>query len=332
MLGTAAHGRNADVARQPGLILPAERSVLDTIQPFQIEAAGVRGRLVRLGPSFYAAFHDHGYAPAVLGVLSETVVLAAALASGLKFDGVFTLQVQGDGPVGTLMSDITDAGVYRAVARVDDEKLAAVDTERQRTAPVPSLLGAGHVAFTVDQGPDTDRYQGITALEGATLADCLHGYFRQSEQIETAIIVHRAADGDTTAPIAAAALMLQKMPGDQPLADPDTDAWRRVVTLASSVRADEMLNDGLDPESLLYRLFHEDGVRVFEPRALVHGCRCSEDRIVQTLRSFPASEIMELADDDGQVRVTCEFCKATYAFDPQTVVESHTVTTTDTLQ
>jgi molecular chaperone Hsp33 len=325
------------VAREPGLILPAETGFLDTIQPFQIERAGVRGRLVRLGPSFDAALGGHGYAPAVMALLAETVALTAALAAGLKFEGVFTLQARGDGPLGTLMSDITDAGVYRAFAQADDDRLAAVDPAEADARPVPVLLGGGHIAFTVDQGPDTDRYQGITALEGATLADCLHGYFRQSEQIETAVIVHRAgrAGGGDAASAAAAVLLLQKMPEDDPLAaaaGADADAWRRSATLAASVRADELLDGALAPETLLYRLFHEDGVRVFEPRALVHGCRCGEDRVLRTLRSFPASEIMALADDDGRVRVTCEFCKTTYAFDPAAVLEANAATATDTLQ
>ena len=321
--------RSVTVPHKPGLILPTEQSPIDHVQPFQIDGAGVRGRLVRLGDSFNKAFAEHAYPRAVQSLLAETVVLTAALASGLKFEGIFTLQCQGDGPLGTLMSDITEKGVYRGFAKFDPDKLDELARDSAPEAPVPLLLGSGHVAFTVDQGPDTDRYQGITALTGSNLADCLHEYFRQSEQIETSVISMRG-NGQSGHAVAAA-LVLQKMPDSEGIVT-DLDAFHRVATLAASVKPDELLDTELMPETLLFRLFHEDGVRVFEPRSLTHGCRCSEDRVIQTLRSFPASEIMELADDDGRVSVTCEFCKTVYAFDPETVLEPMTAIGPDTLQ
>lgn len=284
---------------------------------------------MRLGPSFHEAFKNHDYPEAVQSLLAETVVLAAALASGLKYKGIFTLQCQGDGPISTLMSDITDGGVYRAFAKFDVERLEAIQAEAWRDSPVTHALGDGHIAFTVDQGPDTDRYQGITALTGDTLSDCLLEYFHQSEQIETSVVSMRG-DGQN-GHAAAAVLVLQKMP-DSDVHIADEDAFHRVVTLAASVKPEELLDTQLNPETLLFRLFHEDGIRVFDTRHLTHGCRCSEDRIAQTLRSFPASEIMELADDDGRVSVTCEFCKTTYAFDPEAVLEPLTSTGTETLQ
>lgn len=285
----------------------------DYVQPFQIEAPGLRGRLVRLGAAVDAVIAPHGYPPAVETLLAESMALAAVLASGLKYDGFFTLQMQGSGPVGLVMVDITSGGDMRGYARFDPDRLEAAAPIAD--APVPRLLGAGVMSFTVDQGPDTDRYQGVTPLEGASLSECAHAYFRQSEQVETAIRLCAAAgnsagDGGRRA----AAIMLQRLPGDDGL-DPDAEEdWRRAVILMSSATPAELLEPRLDANRILYRLFHEDGVRIFRRRALRHRCRCSRAKVEAILRSFPAAEMRELIEDDGQITVTCEFCKAVYAF------------------
>jgi len=294
----------------------------DLVQPFQIEAPGLRGRLVRLDAALHSALARHGYPAPVSGMLGETLALATVLASGLKYDGIFTLQTQSDGPLSMMVADVTSDGSLRGYARYDSDRLAgAADGPG---GPVPRLLGAGHLAFTVDQGPDTDRYQGITGLEGATLADCAHNYFRQSEQMHSAIVlaatpspVNGAAPDAAPGPARAAALMLQRMPPKGAPLDADEAAaedWVRAVTLMSSVRTTELLDETLTPAELLYRLFHEDGVRVFRTKRLRHRCRCSRDKVAATLRSFPRTEIDAMADD-GTVVVTCEFCKADYVFD-----------------
>ncbi len=288
----------------------------DFVQPFQIEAPGLRGRLVRLDATLDGAMAAHDYPAPVARLLAEAMAMAAVLASGLKFDGVFSLQIHGDGPVGLLMSDVTSAGGMRGYARVDADRLEATDVPPAGggASPVPRLLGAGHMAFTIDQGPETDRYQGITEIEGATLADCAHTYFRRSEQLETAITLCSSEAGSGRR---AAALMLQRLPPtgtDEETAAAEDD-WRRAVVLMSSVTSAELLADDLSAADVLYRLFHEDGVRVFTPRPLHHDCRCSRAKVERTLRSFPRAEIEGLADADGLVRVTCEFCKEEYAFD-----------------
>lgn len=288
----------------------------DFIQPFQIEAPGLRGRLVRLSGALDRMLAAHGYPPAVARLLAEAQALTAVLASGLKYDGIFTLQVHGDGPIGFLVCDLTSDGAMRAYARFD---AARVEGERNPDKPVPRLLGAGHMAFTVDQGPDTERYQGITPLEGATLSECAHTYFRQSEQLQTAILL-TAAIPDAAVPDAAgpgaraAALMIQRLPEGQSEPAEAEDDWRRAVILMSSVTPLELLDAGISAEDLLYRLFHEDGVRVFRRRFLEHRCRCSRQRVARTLKSFGREEIEDLAED-GVVRVVCEFCKAEYVFD-----------------
>jgi len=293
------------------------------IQPFQIEALGIRGRLVRLGDGLETAIGPHGYPGAVSGLLAETVTLAATLASALKFDGVFTLQTQGDGPVGVLVADVTSEGGFRAYARFDADRVAAAEAGPDG-ATVPRFLGGGYLAFTVDQGPDTDRYQGITELAGATLAECAHGYFRQSEQLETAINVARAdatADPGADGGVRAAALMIQRLPARAAAdRDGDEDDWRRAVILMSSAGAGELLDPALTPSALLYRLYHEDGVRVFRPKPLFPACRCSREKVVVTLGSFPRADIEALAED-GRITVTCEFCGTDYRFDEAALAE-----------
>jgi len=301
----------------------------DLVQPFRIEALGLRGQLVRLGPALEAILDPHGYPVRVAGMVAETLALAAVLANALRYDGIFTLQAQGDGPLGMLVADVTNKGDMRSYARFDAERIEAA----RAGGAVPGLLGAGHLSFTVDQGPDGERYQGICALEGASLADCAHHYFRQSGELETAIMLANTFAGGTNGAglpspkrssgfaqaggARAAALMIQRLAsadgadGDEEPADED---WRRAVILMSSATAGELLDPAVTPDQLLYRLFHEDGVRVFRTRPLRHACRCSRDKVAATLRAFPQAEIEAMAED-GTVTVTCEFCKADYRFD-----------------
>ena len=278
----------------------------DLIQPFQIEDAGVRGRLVRLGQTVQGALDRHAYPVSVRALLAETMALSVVLASAIKFKGIFTLQTQGDGPVGMMVADVTAEGAVRGYARVDGARLAAADPA---SAPVPRLLGAGHLAFTVDQGPDTERYQGIVALEGATMTECAQAYFRQSEQLETAILL--AADHDR-----AAGLMIQRLPpkGPDVITEPAEENWRRSVILLSAATQEELLDPSLAPSDLLYRLYHVDGVRLFRPRTVRHQCRCSRRKVMDTLKAFPKAEIMSMAEH-GRIDVRCEFCNVEYMFD-----------------
>lgn len=277
----------------------------DLVLPFQVDGLGARGRLVRLGPAMRAAVVNHGYPDPVAALVGQAMVLAVTLASSLKYDGIFTLQTQSDGPVSVLVADVTSDGVVRGYARFDADRL---DSDGWAMAPVPRLLGTGHMAFTVDQGPDTERYQGITALEGATLTDCANAYFRHSEQLATAVTLTSRPDG-------AAALMVQRLPAaGSDHVDRSDDDWRRAVILMSSATEDELLDGDLTAAALLFRLFHEDGVRVYDAKSVAHGCRCSRGKVERTLRSFPQQEIADMAED-GVVTVTCEFCGAGYPFD-----------------
>lgn len=287
----------------------------DLILPFQLAGGLVRGRLVRLGPAVRAILDGHDYPPRVGALLAETLALAGVLAGSLKYDGVFTLQAQGDGAVSLVVADITSDGAMRGYARFDDSKLATV---AENSAPVPGLLGKGYLAFTVDQGLTVDRYQGIVELTGDTLADCARNYFIQSEQLDSKVaLVSQAPSSDGG--WRAAALMIQRMPGNQPggpiLTTDDADeAWRTAAILMASVKDTEMLSTDLAGETLLYRLFHAEGLTTWEPKALRAGCRCSLHGVEHMLQSIPRAEIAALKNEAGQVTITCEFCRTTYAF------------------
>jgi len=290
----------------------------DFVQSFQVEALGVRGRLVRLDDTLDGLAGDARYPDDVAELLAATAALTAALASGLKYEGVFTLQTQGNGPVGLLLADMTSDGDMRGYAKFDAGALAVTDASM---GLVPRLLGAGHLAFTVDQGPDTDRYQGITELTGSTLADCAQTYFRDSEQLETAIILDSGRDNRGR--LRAAAFMVQKMPDAAEVSeiwDDPAEPWREATVLTATLKAAELMDDSLSPADILYRLFHERGVRVFEAQSLRHACRCSRERVAATLASFPKDEIQAM-QEDGVISVTCEFCGHDYVFDDKGLAE-----------
>ncbi len=295
----------------------------DLVQPFQIDNSGLRGRLVRLGPVLDEILTRHAYPEPVALMLGEAIALAAALAGALKYEGVFTLQTKGDGPIRLLVADVTSAGAVRGYAQYDEEKLAKALAAAPGGATgigdsVPRLLGAGHLAFTVDQGEHTDRYQGIVELQGATLAECAHHYFRQSEQVEAGlkVAVARLPESDGTAHWRGGSLMIQRLPpeGDAGKRDAAEDGWRRAVILMSSSTSRELVDPDLAPEALLFRLFHEDGVRAYRRHDLVARCRCSRERVETVLRMMPADELATM-QIDGHILVTCQFCSAVYDFD-----------------
>lgn len=283
----------------------------DQVQPFLIESSGIRGRLLRLEEVCDRILARHDYPEPVARLLAEMLALCGALASLIKYDGIFTLQASGDGPLRMMVVDVTSGGDLRGCAGFDKERLAGLIAAGGERPTVPQLFGRGHLAFTVDQGGYSERYQGIVALSGDTLADCLQHYFMQSEQLQSGIVL---AAGRRGAHWVSAALVLQRLPEEAVHHIEDEDEWRRAMVLQASCSEDELLDDTLAFHDLLYRLFHEEGVRVFEPRSLREACRCSRAKLENVLRSMPRSEI-ETLKKDGAVEVTCEFCATLYRFD-----------------
>lgn len=284
----------------------------DLVQPFRIDPFALRGRLVRLGPTIDRILSQHDYPEPVAAILGEAIALAVVLAGMLKYDGVFTLQTKSDGPVRLIVADVSTEGAVRGYAQYDRERLPA---KLKGSPSVPELIGSGYIAFTVDQGEHTERYQGIVDIAGATLAECAQHYFRQSEQIQAGIKLSVARSGENGA-WRAGGLMLQRVPpegGYRMIADDVEDGWRRAMVLMSSATAGELVDPELPPRRLLFRLFHEDGVRVFETHPVEARCRCSRERIHRILRSFPKPDIDDMRQDPVTT-VTCEFCNTRYEF------------------
>lgn len=289
----------------------------DSVLPFLLHQGAFRGRLVRLPETAAEILGRHDYPPAVARLVAEAAALAAVLAYSMKFDGLFTLQAQGNGPVHMLVADVTSDGEIRACARFDEDAVAALAAQPEgEDASVQRLLGVGHLAFTVDQGPDTNRYQGIVELQGSSLADCVHQYFRRSEQLETAI---KVAVGMVDGAWRASALMIQRMPatggtGSVTLTEEEADdAWRTAVVLLGSLTRDELLDPALPGEQVLFRLFHQEDLGVAEAKHVQFGCRCSRERVEMTLASFPAEELADMKRPDGTIGVHCQFCGTEYA-------------------
>jgi molecular chaperone Hsp33 len=315
---------------------PASTSADDTVQPFAVAALDSRGRVVRLGPAIDDILARHDYPAPVAKLLGEAIVLTALLGSSLKFRGKFILQTQTDGPVRMLVVDFTSPGRLRACARYDKERVAAAIAADAASAG--ALMGNGHLAMTIDQGPDMSRYQGLVAVNGGGLEAAAHEYFRRSEQIPTRIRLAVAEEfrmdgGKVRHRWRAGGILLQFLPkspermrqadldpGDAPKGTaphivPEDDAWVEGRSLISTVQDIELIDPALSSERLLYRLFHERGVRVFRSVALEAQCSCSRDGVAAMLRSFSAEDRDHMVEN-GVISVTCEFCSNTYVFDP----------------
>ena len=284
------------------------------VTPFHLPGHPVRGRLVRLGPLADALLRRHGNPLPVTGLAGQALALAAGLSSALKYRGSFSLQAKGDGPLSMLLADCTQEGALRFYARFDEERLSALLTETP--APAASdLLGSGYLAFTVDQGSDTDRYQGIVSIEGESLAEMALHYFRTSEQVEYDVHLACAQRLDGWR---ASALILERVAGEgsiDPALDHEaqTESWHTARTLAATITENELLDDALTADTLIWRLFGTEGVAVDRPRALAYGCRCSRAKLSGILESFPAEDLDEMAAN-GAIVMTCEFCKWDFSF------------------
>jgi molecular chaperone Hsp33 len=281
------------------------------ITPFHLPGHPVRGRLVRLGPLADALLTRHDNPPAVTALAGQALALAAGLSSALKYRGSFSLQAKGDGPVSMLLADCTQEGALRFYARTDAEKLAALPPDPSAAA----LLGQGYLAFTVDQGSDMDRYQGIVSIEGESLAHMALHYFRTSEQVEYDVFLACARHLDGWR---AAALILERVAGEGGI-DPELDqeaqneSWHTARTLAATITEGELLDDELPADTLVWRLFGTEGVAVDRPRALAYGCRCSRAKLSGILEGFPPDDLDEMAVN-GAIVMTCEFCKWDFSF------------------
>jgi len=284
------------------------------VQPFHLQAQPVRGRLVRLGPLADSLITRHDNPPVVAALLGQALALTAGLAAALKFRGSFSLQAKGEGALSMLLADCTDSGALRGYARADAKRLESL-LSADPAPDAATLLGKGYLAFTCDQGPEMDRYQGLVAIEGATLAAMTGEYFRNSEQLSSHVIL---AAGETEAGWRAAALIIEKVAGQGGIGagmdeEAQEEAWRTALALAATLTEAEMLDDGLPPDRLLHRLFHAEGLVLDRPRALAYGCRCSRARLSGVLEGFSGQDLDHMAVE-GVITMTCEFCNHDFRF------------------
>jgi molecular chaperone Hsp33 len=310
----------------------------DAVRPFAVEALDVRGRAVQMGPTLDEILNRHAYPPAVSRLLAEAVVLTVLLGSLLRNEGKLILQAQTNGPVDLLVIDYRAGGAVRGYARFDATEVSAI-ADRAGRADVGALLGTGTLAMTIDRGTANSRYQGVVPLDGATLEEVAHTYFRQSEQIPTRVRlavaeVQTREAGKIRRHWRAGGVIVQFLPdklermrqpdlpgGDAPggieveTEDEIDDAWREAMAHVDTVADDELIDPRVPVERLLYRLFHERGVRVFQPTPLRSECSCSRERVSDLLKTFTAEEIAASIEDNAII-VTCEFCGTSYRFAP----------------
>lgn len=306
----------------------------DVILPFAVEPLDLRGRLVRLGPAIDTILERHGYPAPVARLLCEAAALCVLLGSAMKQEGRFQLQTRTDGVVDLIVVDFDAPDRLRAFARHDAARLAHAESSGKATSA--DLLGRGHLGFTIDPGGAMNRYQGVVALAGEGLERAAHDYFDRSEQIPTVV---RLAVGEIVtgagAHWRAGGLIVQFLPesedrrrqadlhpGDAPVGaeahrvDED-EAWTEGRALAGTIEDHELIDPSLSGERLLYRLFHERGVRVFAAQPVREQCRCSTDSIRTMLKRFTPQERTDMIGDDGKIGVTCEFCSEKREFDPK---------------
>ncbi|PQA88437.1 Hsp33 family molecular chaperone [Hyphococcus luteus] len=290
----------------------------DVIVPFQIADTAVRGRIVRLSGAIDEILSAHRFPDPVSALLGEAIALTAMMGASLKFDGKLIFQAQGDGPASMIVADYSTGGALRGTAKTQDGDLPR---------GLKALVGKGAIVMTIDQGPDMERYQGVTPIEGESLAEAAVAYFMQSEQIPTIV---KLAVGRIQAPgeeerWRAGGLMAQFVPHEGGtrergeaalLSGEDGETWERARAFIETTQDDELLDPAISAETLLYRLFHEDGVRVFEPQPLRAECSCNREKIEAVLSRYSEDDLSDMVED-GEITVTCEFCRKAYKFTPE---------------
>jgi len=293
----------------------------DSLLPFQLDKADIRGRFVRLDGALNRILSQHSYPEPVARLVAEAVVLTALIGQTIGFKAKLSLQIRGNGPIRLIATDYFapeddgEAGTIRAYASFDAARVGKGDPFSQ--------IGQGMFAVLIDQGTGQAPYQGITPLSAGSLANCAETYFAQSEQLPTRFALSIARGKNWRA----AGVVLQHMPKASPLkvvaelADPEADAenWNRATMMLGSVQADEMIGPKLSPTALLFRLFHEDSPRVFDPQPVRFGCTCSEGKVRQSMSIYSAKDIATMTTDAGTLTADCQFCGAHYVLDPATL-------------
>ncbi len=289
------------------------------VASFQLDNSPVRGRAVHLGDALNEALGAGRYPVEVARMLGEAMMIAALVGRALKFKGRLVVQCYGtnEGAISLLAADCTTDGNIRGYARWDDEQLKSIRLDHKnhnKSLGAKTLLGGGTFAMTIDQGPDMDQYQGLSAIEGGSLAECAEHYFRQSEQIPSRV---KLACGQVQLPGRAPSwrgggIMIQRIAADENRGETGDD-WETAKALFATLSDDELIDPDLTQEKLLYRLFHESGVRIVDQADIRAQCSCSEEKLYNTLKTFEVDALNDMAEN-GKITANCEFCATDYVF------------------
>lgn len=301
-------------------------SNFDNCVSFHIDKGAFLGRIVRLDEVVNIILNKHNYPKQVSAVLAECTTLAVLLSSTIKYNGLFTLQIQSKGQISMVVVDVTSDGHIRACANFDEERIKHAQELRKTEGQIeaaPHFLGEGVLAFTVDQGPDTELYQGIVDLQGKNLTECALRYFKQSEQIDTDLQLYTQAPEDEKGSWKTAGVLLQKLPEKGGKIEEETDInelWNEARIFMQSLKEEELFDENLSSREILHRLYHSNHLVVSDTKEYKFGCRCSRDKLLNTLRSFDPKEIEAMAEKN-KISATCNFCSEQYVFDKGELVK-----------
>jgi molecular chaperone Hsp33 len=275
----------------------------DQLHRYLFENVAVRGELVTVSETLEQVLTNHSYPQPVKNVLAELLVATSLLTATLKFSGDITVQLQGDGPMSLAVINGNNKQQLRGVARVQGDIPADADLK--------TLVGNGYLVITIAP-EEGERYQGVVGLEGDTLAECLEDYFLRSEQLPTRLIIRT---GEHEGKMAAGGILLQVMPAQNAQAED----FEHLATLTDTIKAEELFT--LPANDVLWRLYHEEEVTVYEPQAVEFKCTCSRERCADALRTLPDEEVDSILADDGEIDMNCDYCGSHYVFNAMDIAE-----------
>jgi len=291
----------------------------DECTSFLIDDGLFVGRIARLDNVLKTIIHKHGYVKNVSVALSETTALAVLLANALKFEGLFTLQLQGNGPISTIVADVTSDGKIRACANFDKEHLKKAWALRKNEGEIeetPHLLGNGTLAFTIDDGKN-NYHQGVVDLQGKTLEECALRYFKQSEQIETMLKLFVEIPNNEEGEWKAGGILLQRIPnygGKNVDMEDIAELKNEAEILMKSLKKEELFDKNLSLQEILYRLYHANKLVITKENSYEFKCRCSREKLLKTLRGFSEDELSSMLDENSKIKAKCGFCSEEYEF------------------
>jgi molecular chaperone Hsp33 len=295
----------------------------NAVAAFQLEGRAVRGRVLRLGETLDLILSSHDYPDPVARILGDAVMVAALVGDALKFDGRLIVQASGNGPVNFVVAEYTSGEGVRGFASMDRERVDETIAAATKHVPlIATLLGKGSFAMTIDRGPDMDQFQGIVPLEGQSLAQSAEHYFAQSEQTPTRLhlAVGEIWNEDGVKSWRGGGAMIQAFAEDQSRGAVEAD-WEHGLALFETIDDAELLDPDLSSATLLYRLFNEDGVRLYAPNSLPRRCSCERQRLADIISSFPQDDQDHMLKD-GKIVMTCEYCNRDWDFKPDEIKKS----------